>query len=164
LAWLLRKIHKSAWIDKPEWLVGNEAPAVVLHDFEADANDLSLWWIEEDRSNLDRVVAALAGNCEYLGIVDVVLFPTELVEAAACGALAPTQGSCHDEHVASTWHRDLTQLSTHRVAELARVVYRDARSDFMRFPKAQTKRLLQAALEKSWLPSDRLLESLKKHL
>lgn len=61
---ILRKIEKGRWNSDPQavpWLPPGEVQAQALLDLAPKDNGLSVWLIEEDRSNLDRVVAALAG-------------------------------------------------------------------------------------------------------
>jgi len=56
--------------DRPDWLPAGEVPAEAVQDFRADGNELSVWYVEPDRSNLDRVLTAIAANREHFEKID----------------------------------------------------------------------------------------------
>lgn len=45
-------------------------PADPLGDLATAGNTLSFWLVEDDRSNLDQVVTALASNCDRVSNID----------------------------------------------------------------------------------------------
>ena len=56
-------IKKRNWDRIPlPWLAENDLPADPIGDLKTSNNSLSLWHIEEDESNLERVVLGLIVN------------------------------------------------------------------------------------------------------
>ena len=71
---LHRSRHKAAviaprWL-RPDWLAGDEVQADALVDLSTKDNELSVWLIENDKSNLEHVVTALAANCNTISNLD----------------------------------------------------------------------------------------------
>lgn len=66
MARILRKIRKNRWYKTEEisWLPDNELQADALDDLRTKYNELSVYRIDENESNLDRVIAALATNTD----------------------------------------------------------------------------------------------------
>jgi hypothetical protein len=114
---LVKLDNKRLW-DRPEWLPSGEVPAEALRAFSAEGNELSAWYIEPDQSNMDRILAALAANRQYIEKIDYALFEEILV--GNCGiALKKTRGAVPDEYAAQVWHRDLVELSGRKLLCLA---------------------------------------------
>ncbi len=72
---VLRKIKKAKWYkhEAIPWLKEGELQADALADLKTTDNNLSFWIVEDDRSNLDRIITALAANCQYVTNIDFVL-------------------------------------------------------------------------------------------
>ena len=104
--------------DRPPWLPPGEVPAEAIQDFRADGNELSVWYIEPDRSNLDRVLAAIAANREHFEKIDYAVFDDAVVDR--CGVtIRSTLGKLPDEYANRTWHRDLVELTGRKLVALA---------------------------------------------
>jgi hypothetical protein len=69
---LLRTIRKSRY-HQQAWLGGGAMHADPLADFNTQDNCLSLWLIEGENSNLDRVLAAIAGTRQFAQNLDFAL-------------------------------------------------------------------------------------------
>jgi hypothetical protein len=74
---ILRKIRKARWYqyDRSDfpWLLEEDIPADPLGDLATNDNELSVWQINDDKSNLPRVAAALAANCDDISNLDYAL-------------------------------------------------------------------------------------------
>ena len=116
---LLRKIRKNRWF---LYLLEGEIPADPLVDLATSANRLSVWYIEADRSNLERVQVALASNGEYVSNFDYALFEDRLLEGLNV-KISQTVGSTPDESANVEWHRDVEELSASKLAEIAKIVF-----------------------------------------
>ena len=68
MSFFLRKIRKAKWYkdEKDTWLADGELQADSLVDLKTDDNALSVWYIEHDKSNLKRVIAALGANTKKI--------------------------------------------------------------------------------------------------
>ena len=137
---LIKLDNKRMW-DRPEWLPAGEVPAEAVQDFRADGNELSVWYVEADRSNLDRVLTAIAANRDHFEKIDYAVFEDAVVDR--CGiTIRPTPGKVPDEHANRTWHRDLIELSGRKLVSLAECI---ADGIPERKPMAQVRDLLARA-------------------
>jgi len=137
-----------------DWLPPGEPPADVLDDLQTrGTNALSLWLIEDDRSNLERVAAALASGRDSLSNLDF-----RLVRVGWLGrhriAPAATPGVTADSEANHRWHRDLSRLTAHRLISVARCMWR--RGESGRISEKRVKQLLLDGLEIGQLRADRL--------
>lgn len=161
---LLRKINRARWLPLEDsgWLPNGEIPADPLSDLATSQGRLSVWVISPDRSNLDRVIGALAGNCDYLSNVDYVLFDEGLVTQLGLKTTrAP--GNSPDSEANGNWHQDIVELTAARMAALAKAVYAFAKPGDRRSPK-QVRRLLEDAIRNNWVDRSRLKETLASRL
>jgi len=119
MALLLRKIRKSRWYktESMSWLSENELPADSLSDLGTKSNELSVYHISLNESNLDRVIAALAANSGFLSNFDYAIFNEEMLSNSGIKT-KKTPGDSSDEQV-NNWHIDLYELSAHKLLNLA---------------------------------------------
>lgn len=126
MPYLLRKIkNKSNWFRKPalpkEVTLG-EISADVLGDLITTNNALSVWAIEDDRSNLPRVLAAIAATRDNLQKCDYLLFDRSAAEARGL-KLRQTPATSPDSEAAGTWHFELVDLTVGSLADLAKEMF-----------------------------------------
>jgi hypothetical protein len=110
---VMRLIRQANW-DSPArlgWLPDGDIPASPLLDFANTTEDhcLSVWLIDENRSNLGDVVAAFAATRDKPDKLDYVLFREDLLAEANIETCA-TLGGTPDENV-NQFHRDLKNVS-----------------------------------------------------
>lgn len=117
---LLRKIEKNRWI-RPEYLPQDETRADTLLDLQTKGNRLSLWLVEEDRSNLERIVAALAAQRDHMSNLDYALIDCGVFEKLNI-KVENSEGTSPDSEANKNWHRELVELSVSQVAKLAKIV------------------------------------------
>ena len=156
---LLRAIHKPRWYDdpRPPWLAEGEAPADVLDDLRTKQNELSVWLVREDESNVDEVVTALATNRNSLDKVDYAL-----IDEATVGELGiDMQESPANTpfHAVNAWHRDLIELSAGKVARLANAMF--SRPRRTRVTEARVRRLVRAAVSAQKIELTDLRDSIR---
>lgn len=82
MSFYLRGLNNKRRWDKstnPDWLSSPDIPVHPLADLLPKLGDhaLSLWHVESDKSNLKRVVAAMAAGRERLDKFEYALFPEE---------------------------------------------------------------------------------------
>ena len=151
----MRSIRRSRWYPEAvqPWLPPNEPPADCLSDLETEHNELSVWLIDDDRANLERVVAALASKRQSLVPFDCRLVPIGRVRQLRL-QLSQTPGDSHDHEANQLWHRDLQFLSAGRLTSLSRCLWR--RGESRRFSPAQVRKLLIAGIQQGRLNRDDL--------
>lgn len=129
MAFLLRKIRKNRWYktEKIDWLPSGELPADPLNDLGTKSNELSVFHVSADESNLNRILASLATNVEQLSHVDFALFDEELISELGI-KIKKSKGDLPDEQV-NNWHSDLFELSATKLLLLAKAISNNAKFD-----------------------------------
>lgn len=128
----LRKVQsKRNWDPKGEfsnYLRAGEAPADALADIRTSDNALSIWEIDDQRNNLERVLAAIASRGEHLQKMDHVIVESTRVQHLGV-KIEKKSGDTHDSGANSSWHYDLTHLSATDLARLANCLLEYGKSE-----------------------------------
>jgi hypothetical protein len=163
VSYILRVIRKSRWYldDSCDWLRPDEPWGDCLRDLATDEGNLSVWWIDRDRSNLDRVLAALASTRESIGTFDYRLTPLEWVRRYGL-TIVKCPGQTADDLANERWHWDLRHLSAHRVVIAARCLWR--RGESARLTPPRVERLLRDGLARGNLDRGRMDNRLVERL
>lgn len=119
----LIKVTWGRWQTDPPWLPAGELQAAALFDLRFSNNRLSIWKMEDDDSNLDRVLAALAVNNGKSSIenVDYVLLAQESVEGLGT-KMEKSPGGTLDKFANNEWHYDLAELSVSKIVVIAKCI------------------------------------------
>jgi len=117
---LLRVIRKPRWY-KQAWLEEGKAQANAILDLRPQENKLSFWQIEDSKSNLYQVAAAVAAGRDSPANFDYVLFDQTLLTKTGVKTEHTVGRSFHRE-ADKYWHRDTCQLSAENVAEIANII------------------------------------------
>jgi hypothetical protein len=123
MPWYLIGITKARWErdEKAAWLRPPQIPAVVYLDLRPTGNTLSLWHIEDDRSNLKDVITAIAATRSSYANFDYGLFDQNIPPRLSI-KLEATEGSTPITH-ANHWHRDLVELTADKLLALVEAVF-----------------------------------------
>jgi hypothetical protein len=118
----LRKVqYKTNWDPRGEfskYLPHGEAPADALRDLSTRENALSVWEIDDQGENLERVLAAIASCGDHIQKIDYVIVDSKHLDDLALAREKKT-GDTHDQHANETWHFDLINLSASDLGRLA---------------------------------------------
>jgi len=121
VTFLLRKIRQNRWYNEYHpWLKSGDIQADPFADLNTQENCLSVWHIEDDRSNLDQVITALAASGTNLANLDYALFDRQILDKLF--NIKKTPGGSHDSIANSSWHHDLTELSGLKLVQLAKSI------------------------------------------
>ncbi|MBM4040478.1 MAG: hypothetical protein FJ290_18380 [Planctomycetes bacterium] len=165
MALALRKIRLTRWHREEEhdlsWVPQGDIVADPLADLTTTNGKLSVWLVEEDLSNLSRVLAAFATTADRLANLDYVLFDPVLLTPLGVG-LEHTQGGTADGEANQLWHRDLSHLSGHTVVELARAIKAQGREG--RATPRQLRQLIVQAGEAGQVDWDVLNAGIRKDI
>jgi hypothetical protein len=101
--------------------VEGEIQAVALADLRCSDNELSVWEILDDRSNLQRVIAALAGTRDSLENLDYVLLNSDAIADLGIKKVKTTGGT-PDDTANTDWHFDLVQLTVDKIVKIAALI------------------------------------------
>lgn len=142
---LLVKVHKIVWEKSglPSFLKRGDIPADCLSDLNTEQNELSVWYIENDGANLNRVLTALAATCGFVSNLDYLIFDYEIVTALGL-TITKTDGETPDSVANRSWHRDLAKLSGENLLKFALAIFYD--SSVIRIPKKKIGEWLKTAL------------------
>lgn len=161
----LRKVERRLWDWREEdipWLPPNEFPAAPLGDLRTSADSkLSVWHIEEDRSNLALVVAAVAASRDHADKFDYVLFSEDILREVGIHAEV-TRGTSRDSATNEQWHRDLTELTASKLVVLARLIGRYGTTD--RFMENEVELLIREAIAAGRIDPGKLDPKLRERL
>lgn len=158
---LLRTIRKSNW-HPPSWLQEGSAPADGLLCLKSQDNAFSVWEVAADCSNLDRVLAAIAGKRDVAVNVDYALIQSEVFQQLGI-ELLEIPGDTPDQEANDLWHRDAIKLTASAVARLAESMMKQE-VPFERKNKKGVKEILKAAVASGHIATDDLKPQVRKSL
>lgn len=157
MAKLLRKVqYKTNWDPKGEfsnYLPSGQSPADALQDLRTKGNALSLWQVEDNGSNLDRVLAAIVSISDHLQTINYLMVDEQHVTSLNL-KLVQSKGETHDAHANENWHFDLTQLSASDLANLANTMLSHGQTD--RRNDKSLASLLKGSVEKGYIDHSKL--------
>jgi hypothetical protein len=147
---LLRNVRENRWLksEAARWLEKGDVPADPLGDLATNENRLSVWEIALDRSNLERIVRALAVTRNKIADMGYVLFDSSLLGAAGIDFVAEN-GATPDEG-ANPWHRDLIDLSGNKLIMLTRLILEKGESGTLL--KKRLEQLVEDGVQQKQLP------------
>lgn len=142
-----------------ERLTNDDIPADPLGDFaNTTGNSLSVWLVDEDKTNFSRVVTAMAANRERVDKFDYVLFREELLDTVGI-KVAESKGDTPDAE-ANEFHRNLVELSASKVVALTKNVFEN-RLEIGRVDKATLEESIVKAVRERQIPVARLNRKLR---
>ena len=158
---LLRAIRKSRWNKTTcPWLAKDDIQADLLRDFETKDNTLSVWLIQDDQSNLNEVVLALAINRDTISNFDYTIFDISLLEILSIKLKVNEGNTLYKK--ANCWHRDLVELTINKVVKLAESLLEDAEK--VRISERKIENLIQVAVNNNQIDREILKPSISKKL
>ena len=143
------------------WVPDGDIVADLLADFQTRGGATSVWLVEDDRSNLDRVLVALAVNRDHLTNIDYILFDLDLLSQADVKT-EKGDGKTSDDMVNDQWHLNLVELSGHKLVSLTRRIFE--RSEAGTMLKKRLGELALQALGSSRLNTDKINPKMKEDL
>ena len=159
MAFLLRIVTNPKWI-APEWMAPGDVPADALTDLRANNNELSVWSVELDRSNLDIALAAVASSRERLDKLDYTLLDEAILPEIPITCVG-SEGDTPHLTANTAQHRALIELTVQKVAQLAHAMMPLSRG---RVTETGVKRLLRDALQRGMLERARIKPKLLHEL
>ena len=158
---LLRTINQNKWHvrDIQPWLDQGEIPADPLTSLTTTKNALSVYTVEDDRSNLERIITALAANRGKLDKVDYLLFDPEILSTVGIEAME-TQGKTRDSEV-NRWHLDLVEISGSKLLALVTAILRNGFETERLLPGKVSEQIRQA-VDSGHIPRDKLPSKLQE--
>lgn len=150
MAMLLRNVRENRWFksEAAQWLRQGDVPADPLGDLATKENRLSVWEVASDRSNLERIVRALAVSRDKIADMGYVLFDSNLLTTV--GIDTREESGQTPDAGANTWHRDLIELSGNKLVTLTRLILENGESGTVL--KKRLEQLVEEGIQQKQLP------------
>jgi hypothetical protein len=154
---LLRTIRKSRWNkDNFPWLTQDDIQADLLIDLVTSNNTLSVWLIQDDKSNLNEVITALASNRDTISNLDYAIFDISLLESINIKLEVKEGNTLYDK--ANRWHRDLIELTVNKIVKLAESMLKN--SSIERVSEKKILNLIKGAVDNGQIDKEKLKPSI----
>ena len=146
----------------PSWVPSGDIPSAPLGCFNTSPDSkISVWYVENDKSNLERIIAGIAAGRQNAEKFDYVLFPDNLLsEAEVKSEEAP--GKSKDENSNAKWHRDLIEISATKLVKLVELVSRQG--EIKRSSEREVISLIRKSLDNGAIQKTGLHEYLSRRL
>ena len=157
----LRKIEKRNWYEpnpnEDNWLDELEIFADPLCDLNTRGNKLSIWIVEDDLSNLNRIALAFSATRDFPAQFDYIIFTDQLINELSLEIDEESPGNTPDQY-ANTFHRDIIKLSAQKVLAITEQLTHDGIKK--RIPEREIKTLLINALDKGLISEAQLRDNM----
>ena len=122
MPFLARQIKQARWLSAIESFDrgGSDIYPDCLGDLATKESAISLWLVEDDQSNLDEIVCALAACREAVDSLDLLLLPSSI--PTSIGTVSVSVENSPYPEAYNNWHRNLGDLSGQRLIQLARYI------------------------------------------
>jgi hypothetical protein len=162
---LLRKVDKRRWdwtAGGIRWVQSGDIPAAPVADFNTSVDSkISVWYVENDKSNLERIVAGIAAGRQTADKFDYVLFPENLLSQAGV-KVENAAGQSKDKDANAKWHRDLVEISATKLIKLVELVHREG--NVVRSSERQVIALIRKFVDAGLIEERSLTEMLAKRV
>ena len=159
---LLRKIKKPRRSDTGNlpWLPSGSLPADPLADLNTQGNNLSVWQVADDKSNIDQILTALATTTDHTDKMDYALLDEKLLARIGISINQVAGNSRYKD--ANVWHRTLVEMSADKVILLAKTIMQ--LSTRVRISERNVLHLLQQAVDSGKVNRNDLDSNIQKKL
>ncbi len=157
MSFVFRSIGNKHWysdnqLDFNEWLPEGELVADTLKELRTTRGALSVYKVDSNKQNFDRVISAYACTRNSLKDIDYVLLPLEVIEATF--DISATPGQTADDEV-NIMHLDIIHLSASKLLILARI-FQEHHSSMYRIRKKHITSKIRNSLEQEHLVFSRI--------
>ena len=145
----LRTIRQNRWLkaEAAPFLAVDDVPADSVCDLSTQQNLLSVWEVAADRSNIERIVRAVAIGRDRIDNIGYMLFDSALLPPADIETVE-NQGNSPDEG-ANPWHRDLV-VSGKKLVAFTKAVLQHGESGTVL--KVRLRQLVEQGIKDKELP------------
>lgn len=159
---LLRAIRKTRWYNSSNitWLTRGEIQADPLGDLATSQNTLSVWQVEDDGSNLEQIITALASGRDSISNLDYAVFDLNLL--CGIGIDIKDEPGVTPYEKANIWHKDLIELTGRKLVKLAEAMLTNA--EIKRISEKEILRLIKEAVANGRIAQAKLKPSISKKL
>ena len=120
-----------------------------------------MWYVDNNESNLDQIIAGNAATRDHADKFDYVLFPENLLGEAGV-KVEDAPGNSKDEDANAKWHRDLVEVSATKLVRLVELVSRHGK--ISRTSEREVISLIRKSVERGSIEKSRLHENLSRRV
>jgi len=164
MPYFLREVYSNTKWDPnefPSWLKDGELPSCLIRDLRANDNALSLWKIDDDKSNLPHVIAALvSGRKSSKTNFDYALLDENHLDELVFKPIMKVSTTAYCDM--NSYHCDVPNLSINTVVYFAHLLNRHGKFDRMGWKDIQDQ--LKDAYKKGQLNLAKMETNLKQQL
>ena len=102
------------------WLNQGDVPGDLLKDLKTEGNELSVYKVDDNHSNLEKIISAMAANRKYLKPLYYFLIERESIIGNNY-SLADAVGKTLSDEVNINYHTNIEKLSGFNVVKLAKI-------------------------------------------
>lgn len=161
MPFLFRAVKKNRWDleESSDWVAEGDVPADWITDLKTSNNTLSVWLVDDEKTNLERIIAAFATTRDRIAQVEYILFDPKLLIPIDI-EIQKIHGNSADEG-ANDFHHDLVKLSGTKLINLAKMIAENC--EFVRVYPKEVLQLIRASvdagkIDKRGLPKEILKE------
>ena len=159
MAYFLRKLDRSkAAFHKCDWYCKEDVQGDALSGLRTQDNCLSIWWLEADHANLDRIIAALAATRQFRVKFDYAIIPQSNLGRLDV-TLVQTKGTSCDDKANQNWHYELRRLTGTSLLRLANIIQNNGQC--ARRYEREVEQLIRDAIENGFIQLDCINSRLK---
>src|SRR5262249_43401606 len=159
---ILRTIRQGRWLANRSSETHEERFARASYDLQlSEDNKLSVWYVEHDCSNLERLITALGANRDHLNNVDYILLDDQWLSELSIQC-QQSDGNTPDQEVNTRWHHDLVGLSAEKHEALTKVLLEQGHIDRV-LPK-RLLALIEKAIELGHIDIERLRPGIRSKI
>ena len=161
MSFILRKLDRKAAFYPQAWLGRDDVQADALKNLRTQGNKLSVWQVDSDRANLNRIIAALAAARDTLDKLDYALIEEQSLTGLGLQCI-PERGGSFDDDANSRWHQDLRCLTGSSLLGLARLIR--AQAELNRVSKADVATMIIDSIETGFIDRTQIPDQLRNAL
>lgn len=161
MPFVLRKLDRKAAFYGIPTIPDGDVQADALSDLRTKENALSVWLIDDDRVNLNRILAALAATRDALVKLDYALISQHDLGSLRIEIVSNKGVSC-DAEANARWHRDVRGLSGRKLVEFAATVR--ANAELVRVQKGDVGAHIANSINNGFIDRVRLKPDLRMAL
>ena len=154
MAFIFRQVRKNRWYkgEAESSLSIDDVPADPLGDLQTKSNELSIWFIDDEKSNLEQVASALAAGRDSSANLDYALLDFKYFGKLKFKHKS-SRGGTLDNRI-NEYHIDIIELSGRKLVRLAKTFFRYA--EIQRMPEKKVLELIKKAIQSQQIDSTKI--------
>lgn len=156
----IRSIRRTRWF-RPNWISNDDVPSDPLTDFSTEENVLSIWSVKNDKSNINRIISALAARRKDISNYDYLLFDQNIIDKSNIKS-KQTIGKSLDEEINESSHYDLIELTANQICSLVKEAYKNGKT--VRIHHKEVASMLTKSIQNGYIDKNSVSEKIRNQL